>query len=182
MDIKTKQKNKAKLDRQQALNWLAKTFPEAFDNSKRIRPLKIGIMRDIMSYADEAQLAGVSKTKLREAVVLFTRRIDYLTCLKLRENRIDLTGQIDEQVTQGDADKAILKIKKRIEKACQHTITPSTAPQRGVKQKTAYESKPIATLTAKSHPSITIKRKFTAPLDPEMTRKLREKLDLQETS
>src|SRR5262245_21314590 len=90
--INKAQKNKSKKARTDALLWLAANFPAAFDNSLRIRPLKIGIMDDILLYADKAEEVGISKSKLREAVVLFTRRLDYLACLKLRELRIDLQG------------------------------------------------------------------------------------------
>ena len=83
--LNQKEKNKCKLARLKALAWLAEKFPEAFCNQVRIRPLKIGIMDDIIRFTEEASAAGISKSKLREAVVVFTRRIDYLTCLKARE-------------------------------------------------------------------------------------------------
>lgn len=118
--INKSQKNKSKQIRMDALKWLASTFPEAFDNSLRIRPLKNGIMDDILLHADAAAQAGISKSKLREAVVLFTRRIDYLTCLKAREMRIDLDGQSVGEVSEDDAERASLKIKKRVEKSARN--------------------------------------------------------------
>lgn len=111
------QKNHSKKARTEALIWLAAHFPSAFDNSVRIRPLKTGIMDDILQYADKALEAGISKSKLREAVVLFTRRIDYLACLKAREMRIDLQGTIVSAVTEEEAEHAASKIKKRVEKS-----------------------------------------------------------------
>ncbi len=114
------QKNKSKKARKDALTWLVTKFPNVFDNSLRIRPLKKGIMQDIIAYADEAKKAGISKSKLREAVVLFTRRIDYLTCLKAREMRIDLEGHSSSDVTEEEAEKAASKIKKRVEKSARN--------------------------------------------------------------
>lgn len=111
------QKNKSKKARSDALLWLAANFPTAFDNSLRIRPLKAGIMEDILHYADKAQEVGISKSKLREAVVLFTRRLDYLTCLKAREMRIDLQGNEISEVSEDEAEHAASKIKKRVEKS-----------------------------------------------------------------
>ena len=115
--INKKQKNQAKIARNEALLWLATLFPCAFDNSVMIQPLKLGIMVDILAYADQAAAAGISKSKLREAVVIFTRRIDYLTCLKAREMRVDLQGNQVAIVTEDEASHAALKIRKRVEKS-----------------------------------------------------------------
>lgn len=114
--INKSQKNQSRKVRHDALNWLSVTFPEAFDNKTRIRPLKIGIMKDILLHAEDAEKAGISRSKLREAVVLFTRRIDYLACLKVREMRINLQGTPIDMVTEEEAERAAAKIKKRIEK------------------------------------------------------------------
>lgn len=170
---KNKQKQRSKQARQTALSWLAKKFPEAFDNQYRIRPLKIGVMEDILDYAEEARLAGISKTKLREAVVLFTRRVDYLTCLKAKEYRIDLFGQPIEIVSDEDAAAASEKIKKRVEKAQKHAYLAMANSSRRMPLK--------ATSTNKSQPAITIKRKLIRPMLPQVEQKLREKLDLENT-
>ncbi|MDP3267926.1 MAG: ProQ/FinO family protein [Legionella sp.] len=111
------QKNQSKKARSDALVWLAANFPNAFDNSIRINPLKMGIMDDILEHADKALEAGISRSKLREAVVLFTRRLDYLACLKAREMRVDLEGNPVEAVSEQDAENAAAKIKKRVEKS-----------------------------------------------------------------
>lgn len=121
------QKNRSKKLRTDALTWLATNFPAAFDNSICIRPLKIGIMSDILVHADKAAADGVSKSKLREAVVLFTRRLDYLTCIKSREMRIDLKGNHLEAVTDDEAEHAALKIKKRVEKSARNARKLFTA-------------------------------------------------------
>ncbi len=118
--INKSQKNQSKKSRLDALQWLAKNFPDAFDNSLRISPLKKGIISDILMQADKALEDGVSKSKLREAVVLFTRRIDYLTCLKAREMRIDLQGLPAGEVSEEDAERAATKIKKRVEKSARN--------------------------------------------------------------
>lgn len=114
--VNKKQKNLSKKARLEALAWLTETFPHAFDTRLRMSPLSVGIMDDILAYAEKAAKAGISKSKLREAVVLFTRRIDYLTCLKAREMRIDLQGNMVSQVTEAEAAVASAKIKKRVEK------------------------------------------------------------------
>jgi ProP effector len=115
--IQKKQKHLVRRARHDALGWLAETFPAVFDNSVTIRPLKIGIMADILAHADKALSAGISKSKLREAVVIFTRRVDYLTCLKAREMRVDLAGEAVAQVSEEEAHHAAVKIKKRVERS-----------------------------------------------------------------
>lgn len=111
------QKNKSKHSRVEALAWLAQKFPEAFNNKEKISPLKVGIMDDILAFADEALAAGISKSKLREGVVVFTRRLDYLACVKAKEMRIDLYGTKVAAVTEEESQNAALKIRKRVEKS-----------------------------------------------------------------
>lgn len=124
------QKNQAKQARMDAITWLSKKFPQAFDNSNMIRPLKCGIMHDILQYAEEALQDGISRSKLRQAVVVFTRRLDYLACLKARESRISLSGEPVETVTDEDAARAALKIKKRIEKGIKNAKKEALSTQR----------------------------------------------------
>ena len=67
--INQKQKNQSKKTRLDALHWLQLTFPGAFDNRSKIQPLNVGIINDILAYAEQAAAVGISKSKLREAVV-----------------------------------------------------------------------------------------------------------------
>lgn len=128
--INKTQKNKSKKARIDALQWLAATFPNAFDNTLCIRPLKAGIMEDILQHTEKAMADGISKSKLREAVVLFTRRLDYLACLKAREMRIDLEGNLLCEVTEEEAAHAAAKIKKRVEKGIRNArkLAAETSP------------------------------------------------------
>ncbi|KGP64062.1 activator of prop osmoprotectant transporter [Legionella norrlandica] len=207
--INKAQKNKSKRARSEALLWLAANFPEAFDNSLRIRPLKIGIMSDILLHADKAAQIGISKSKLREAVVLFTRRLDYLACLKAREIRIDLQGNPVSEVTTEEAEHAATKIKKRVEKSvknarklvmgkmlghpnAQQAIT-STAKSTNAAEfhnepflpiyplrSSAYTSQNEPTQTAKS--PVIIKHKVSRQYDPDAVARLKEKLGLSRKS
>lgn len=138
--INRTQKIQSKQSRLDAITWLAKKFPEAFDNSNMIRPLKCGIMQDILQYADEAEKEGISRSKLRQAVVVFTRRIDYLTCLKAQEPRICLLGKPVETVSDDDAARAALKIKKRVEKGIKNARKEASAAPRN----TSTMSKPFS--------------------------------------
>lgn len=205
--INKAQKNKSKKARTDALLWLAANFPAAFDNSLRIRPLKVGIMEDILLFADKAEKVGISKSKLREAVVLFTRRLDYLACLKLREMRVDLYGNESGVVTEEEAEHAAAKIKKRVEKSVRNArkIQTEKAPAQSNsnQQNSSFQAKimsqsPMAaedhfptyparsstynTLNAPAQPAkttaVVVKHKTTKQYDPDVVARLKEKLGL----
>ena len=205
--INKAQKNKSKKARTDALLWLAANFPAAFDNSLRIRPLKTRIMDEILLHADKAAEAGISKSKLREAVVLFTRRLDYLACLKLREMRIDLQGNHVAEVSEEEADHAAAKIKKRVEKSVRNArkvLADKTSNQSSFNQQgTSYQSKIInqsstptedcfptyparsssySTLNTPTQPvraaAVVVKHKTTRQYDPDAVARLKEKLGL----
>jgi ProP effector len=206
--INKAQKNQSKKARSEALTWLAANFPAAFDNSLRIRPLKAGIMDDLLQYADKAAEAGISKSKLREAVVLFTRRLDYLTCLKAREMRIDLQGTVVSEVTEEEAEHAAVKIKKRVEKSVRNArkllaakpATNSSSPSNGYASKSSsYSSSASAAsddylptypprapayssqnvpATPARTAAVVVKHKTTRQYDPSAVARLKEKLGL----
>lgn len=201
--INKAQKNHSRKVRNDALLWLAATFPQVFDNSLRIQPLKTGIMEDILQYADKAAEAGISKSKLREAVVLFTRRIDYLTCLKAREMRVDLNGQAVDLVTEEEAERAAIKIKKRVEKSIRNarktllvkptsnyvsakndaarTSNIQTSCMSSKDQLPHYPERPpafSAQPSVSSSPAVVVKHRTARQYDPEAVARLKEKLGL----
>lgn len=204
--INKSQKNHSKIARYDALKWLAAAFPAAFDNSVCIRPLKLGVMDDILAHADKAQEAGISKSKLREAVVLFTRRLDYLACLKSREMRVDLQGNPVAEVTEDESNHAAAKIKKRVEKSVRnarkimaekavvHTAPAAYTPSytaRAANQSNSAEdylptypvrSTPYAGQNTPAQPakvsSVVVKHKTTRQFDPSAVARLKEKLGL----
>ena len=200
--LNEKQKNLSKRARDKALRWLAKRFPEAFDNSKRVRPLKIGIMQDILKYAEEADVAGISKSKLRESVVRYTRRLEYLACLKAREPRIDLLGTPGEVVSEEDAQKAAQKIRLRVErtvKTARKAVTPAaeqTKPNKSAQsfakpetplysssaaeKSIAYNMQDSFSHSSRSSQQVMIKHKQTRQYDPEAVARLKEKLGLSQ--
>jgi len=206
--INKTQKNHSKKARIDALVWLAEQFPSAFDNTQRIRPLKTGIMDDILQHAEKAQEAGISRSKLREAVVLFTRRLDYLTCLKAREMRVDLEGNEVAEVTEEEAENAGGKIKKRVEKSVRNARKMMTAEKTPAKTNPlSYTTKstssssqsldeylptyppraPSASMQNEVSPSpkisaVVVKHKTTRQFDPDAVARLKEKLGLSRSA
>lgn len=112
--LENKQQHQRIAARQQALRWLAETFPAAFDTQQRIAPLKIGIIQDILIERSKLGATYISVSKLREAVRLFVRRLDYLTTLKAQEMRIDLYGNPIARVSDSEARQAQYRIRKII--------------------------------------------------------------------
>lgn len=208
--LNQKEKNACKRSRLNALAWMAKTFPEAFDNQRRIRPLKIGIAADLLRHADAAAEQGISKSKLREALVVFTRRIDYLTCLKTKEMRVDLEGNPSTAVSEEEAANAAGKIRKRIEKCARNARknlegktpshyqkphrenrnTPPTMPFNGdcaSAQQSGYPERAPAfgahqqhTPTPQRIDSVVVKRKAAKAHDPDAVARLKAKLGLKQ--
>ncbi len=193
--------NKAKID---ALTWLSDTFPEAFNTEFRVRPLKKGIMDDVFSYLDENQEPDFSRSKLREAVVMFTRRMEYLVCLKCRNNRIDLKGVITEEVTEEEAKKAADKIKNHMTGSFEKnkrthdlsTRTPREASFEAEKSPTSYlMTNPLSSSTMDGSAlmattgmpqgvktQVTIKRKIAKRIDPEAVARMKAKLGIGKES
>lgn len=195
------QKNRSQKERKKALSWLAKTFPLVFDNSSQIQPLKIGIMEDILEYAPQAAEMGVSKSKLREAVVLFTRRLDYLACLKVRGMRVDLFGNPTEVVSEEEGKNAALKIKKRIEKGIRnarkdlpakaithkahktevvrhHESTSERPVHRYPDHPPAFASQSSNAMNNVRTAAVVVKNKISRQFDPEAVARLKAKLGL----
>jgi ProP effector len=192
--INQEQRRKSKEMVADALKWLSKKFPDAFDNKIRMRPLKKGIMQDVLAFSSEALADGISISKLRQAVVVYTRRLDYLICLKSLDKRVDLDGNFIENVSLEEGEQAALKIKRRIEKILKSTRKPR-APKRhseysykrsdshgnfnhdlSGRDSLSYVNQNLVQKT-RSAPAISIK-KPTRNFDPEAVARFREKLGL----
>lgn len=181
--INQKQKNQSKQSRLHALQWLQNKFPAAFDNRIQIRPLNIGIMNEILQHVQAAESAGISKSKLREAVVLYTRRLDYLACLKARELRIDLLGNTSIPVSEEDAESAAEKIKKRIEKSLKNskkmggTTTELSHRSKMPNVLSRHEDEQMVSDIAGLR-NVSVTHKQSRAYDPQVVARLKEKLGL----
>lgn len=181
--INQKQKSKSKHDKLNALRWLQITFPQVFDNRTKIRPLHVGIMQDILAYADDAAVHGISKSKLREAVVLFTRRLDYLACLKAREMRIDLFGNPTVMVSDDEAEQAALKMRSRVEKSIKNSKKSTFVglPKRNKALSFAAEyNSADSGLTDVVSPRVIVTHKTARSYDPVAVARLKEKLGISQ--
>ncbi|CAL1329185.1 RNA chaperone ProQ [Candidatus Providencia siddallii] len=84
-------KNQLKLNNKEIISFLTKRFPYCFIEKGRVRPLKIGIFKDIIKCLSEED--NISKTKLRSALRSYTSSQRYLYSIKAGVKRIDLDGK-----------------------------------------------------------------------------------------
>ena len=80
----------------ETLELLYKTFPKAFVKDGEVKPLKIGIFDDLKERI--ASVDGLSITKVRAALRMYTARLKYLYSVKEGVARIDLDGNATEDL------------------------------------------------------------------------------------
>ncbi|SPT67978.1 ProP effector [Anaerobiospirillum thomasii] len=88
----------------EALELLYTHFPKCFIKEGNAKPLKIGILDDLKNRIGDIE--GMSISKARAAVRLYTTRLRYYYCVKEGEDRIDLDGNAVEKVTAEHASYA----------------------------------------------------------------------------
>ena len=80
----------------ETLELLYKTFPKAFVKDGEVKPLKTGIFDDLKERI--ASVEGLSITKVRAALRMYTARLKYLYSVKEGVARIDLDGNATEDL------------------------------------------------------------------------------------
>lgn len=83
-----------KIETQVAMTWLVEQFPLAFfQKSHLVKPLKLGIIEDIVDVYERLDAPPFSKKRLREAINYYTSSRAYLTAQQANAVRVDLYGQ-----------------------------------------------------------------------------------------
>ncbi|WP_372761994.1 RNA chaperone ProQ [Pseudoalteromonas sp.] len=95
--------NKLK-DMNEVLEFLYQEFPHCFKQKDGIKPLKVGIFKDIAERIEGSE--KVSKTQVRQALRKYTSNWRYLEAVTKSEFRIDLDGNQAEKVEQEHIDHA----------------------------------------------------------------------------
>ncbi|BBN81811.1 RNA chaperone ProQ [Pseudoalteromonas sp. A25] len=95
--------NKLK-DINEVLDFLYSEFPQCFKQKDGIKPLKVGIFKDIAERIEGSE--KVSKTQVRQALRKYTSNWRYLEAVTKHEFRIDLDGKDAEKVEQEHIDHA----------------------------------------------------------------------------
>ncbi|NOU49381.1 RNA chaperone ProQ [Pseudoalteromonas sp. JBTF-M23] len=95
--------NKLK-DINEVLDFLYSEFPQCFKQKDGIKPLKVGIFKDIAERIEGSE--KVSKTQVRQALRKYTSNWRYLEAVTKHEFRIDLDGKDAEKVEQEHIEHA----------------------------------------------------------------------------
>lgn len=95
--------NKLK-DINEVLNYLYAEFPDCFKQKEGIKPLKVGIFKDIADRIEGDE--RISKTQVRQALRKYTSNWRYLEAVSKHEFRIGLDGSNAEKVEQEHIDHA----------------------------------------------------------------------------
>ncbi len=99
----------------ETLEILYKTFPAVFVKEGEVKPLKIGIFEELKSKI--ASVEGLSLSKVRAALRIYTSRLKYLYSVKEGAARIDAEGkESDDKVSAEHEAFAKEKIKEILAK------------------------------------------------------------------
>ncbi|MCH9756735.1 MAG: ProQ/FinO family protein [Gammaproteobacteria bacterium] len=117
------QYNTEKQKKIKIIDWLIEHFPAAFFKKPRqVKPLKVGILEDVIDFYDRLDTPPFSKRTLRSAFTYYCTSPAYLNAQKINKARIDLYGNEMELVTAEQAKYA----KQRYERQYLMSRNPNT--------------------------------------------------------
>ena len=97
-----------------AIDWLIDHFPQTFfKKSLDIKPLQIGIYKEIVTFYDRLETPPFSKKLLKDALNYYSASRPYLLCQKANAARIDLYGNEVDSVTEDQAKYAHQRFEQR---------------------------------------------------------------------
>jgi len=89
----------------QVIEILRKEFPQVFKSGKEVKPLKIGIRKDLFNIIKQVPNSPISGGDCRKALYYYTRNPYYQKALSQpKAERIDLTGKPVSAVNSKDAE------------------------------------------------------------------------------
>jgi ProP effector len=133
--------NKLK-DINEVLEFLYQEFPQCFKQKDGIKPLKVGIFKDIAERIEGSE--KVSKTQVRQALRKYTSNWRYLDAVTKSEFRIDLDGNEGEKVEQEHIDhaqKALDESRAKLAKRKKHQRPRQDSDAKSFKKKPAHTAK-----------------------------------------
>lgn len=144
------------------IGFLCETFPMCFFKGNDVKPLKIGIFRDVADRLNGDQ--RVSNRYLRIALRHYTNSWRYLSAVVEEAQRVDLDGQEVETVSAQHAEHAAQQLKESKERAAEKRKQKA----RESKTKLKVNRKPAGKTTAK----IPIKHRKSKLAKPTIVRSL----------
>lgn len=116
-------------DINEVLAFLCQQFPECFKQKEGMKPLKVGIFKDIAEHIDGSE--QVSKTQIRQALRKYTSHWRYLEAVTKSEYRVDLQGEQAEKLEQEHIEHA----QKALEESRAKMLKRKKAAQANAKDK-----------------------------------------------
>lgn len=117
--------NPPKLNRnKEVIAFLAEQFPLCFTTVGKIRPLKIGIFRDLVERVQGEN--NISKTQLRSALHLYTSSWRYLYSIIFGVQRVDLEGNLCGKLETQHIEHAFKQLEKAKARVQLHRATQQT--------------------------------------------------------
>ncbi|EAR27968.1 putative solute/DNA competence effector [Pseudoalteromonas tunicata D2] len=129
--------NKLK-DVTEVLSYLYEQFPNCFFEKEGIKPLKVGIFKDVAERIEGDE--RVSKTQVRQALRKYTSNWRYLEAVTKHAFRIDLDGNDCEKVEQEHIDHAVKALEESRAKFAQRKKQQRPKPDA---DKKSYKKKPF---------------------------------------
>lgn len=151
--------NKLK-DINEVLEFLYQEFPQCFKQKDGIKPLKVGIFKDIAERIEGSE--KVSKTQVRQALRKYTSNWRYLEAVTKSEFRIDLDGNQGAKVEQEHIDhaqkaleesRAKMAKRKKAQRPRNDSDTKSYKKKPGQFSKPADKNAKVNTVPAKAAPA-----------------------------
>ncbi|WP_462158473.1 RNA chaperone ProQ [Pseudoalteromonas sp. GB56] len=130
-------------DINEVLAFLYEEFPNCFKQKEGIKPLKVGIFKDIAERIEGNE--KVSKTQVRQALRKYTSNWRYLEAVVKNEFRVDLDGNQAEKVEQEHVDHAQTALEQsraKMAKRKKPTRGPKDGDTKGYKKRPQGSGKP----------------------------------------
>ena len=114
MEKNSIEKKREKIENiKKTLELLSTLFPKCFFLTGHVKPLKIGIFKDLVA---REEVTHVSKNLLRQALRRYTSAWKYLRAQKVGAHRIDLDGNLGDIIEESHANYALEILEKNKEK------------------------------------------------------------------
>lgn len=126
----------------EVLEYLFTEFPACFKRKDGIKPLKVGIFKDIAERIEGDE--RVSKTQVRQALRKYTSNWRYLESVTKHEFRIDLDGNDAEKIEQEHiehAQKALEESRAKMAKRPKPKGAPNASDKKSYKKKPFTDNK-----------------------------------------
>ncbi|MDP2560377.1 RNA chaperone ProQ [Psychrobium sp. 1_MG-2023] len=130
---------------------LAEQFPQCFSLKGEAKPLKIGLFQELSERLAEDE--RVSKTQLRGAIRHYTTSWRYLRCIKAGAKRVDLDGNLGDELTQEHIEHAQQTLAESQAKAKQREAAKKPAESTDKPRKAKPARAKVATKARSSKPA-----------------------------